>query len=78
MFEQCSSRTYVRGKPLFAELHELGYRSHFEHLSDEIYETVKRTKLQMDLALEFPRTECPDLCNCRTAEKMTSPGAPVF
>ena len=78
MFEQCSSRTYVRGKLFLAEVRKLDYRSHFEHLSDEIYETVERANLQMDLALEFPGIECPDLCNCRTAEKMTSPDASVL
>ena len=64
MFEQCSSRTYVRGKLFLAEVRKLDYRSHFEHLSDEIYETVERTKLQTDLALEFPAMECFNLCNC--------------
>ena len=42
----------------------LGHHSHFEHLSDETYETVERTNLQTDLALEFPAMECFNLCNC--------------
>ena len=78
MLEQCSSETYVRAKSFSAELHQLDYHSHFERLSDEIYETVEWTKLQMDLALEFPGIECFNLCNCRLAEKMTSLGAPCF
>ena len=69
MFEQCSSRTYVRAKSFLAELRKLGHRSHFEHLSDETYETVERTKLQTDLALEFPAMECFNLCNCWMPEK---------
>ena len=42
------------------ELHELGYRSHFERSSVEIYETVERAKVQIGLAPEFAALECPD------------------
>ena len=73
MFEQCSSRTYVRGKSFWAELHELGCRPRFEHSSVEIYETVEQAKVQMGLALEFAVLECFKSCNCRTAEKSTKP-----
>lgn len=69
MFEQFSSGTYVRGEMFFAEVRKLDHRSHFEHLSAETYETAERTKLQTDLALEFPAMECFNLCNCWMPEK---------
>ena len=71
MFEQCSSRRYVRGKSFLAELHELRRRSHVEHLSVEIFETVERAKVQIGLAPEFAALECFRSCNCRRAEKST-------
>ena len=71
MFEQCPNRTYVRGKSFLEELHELGYRSHFERSSVGIYETVERAKVQIGLAPEFAALECFRSCNCRKAEKST-------
>ena len=56
-----------------AELHELGCRSHFEHSSVEIYETVEQAKVQMGLALEFAALEYFKSCDYRTAEKSTRP-----
>ena len=64
MFEHCLIRTYVGGVLFLTELHKSGYHAHFEHLSDETYEAVERTKLHTDLALEFPAMECFNLCNC--------------
>ena len=73
IYGQCPSRTYVRRKSFWAELHELGCRSHFEHSSVEIYETVEQAKVQMGLALEFAALECFKSCNCRTAETSAKP-----
>ena len=73
MFEQCLSRTYVRGQSIVAELHELGCRLPFEHSSVETYETVEQTQVQMGLELEFAALEFFKSCNCRTTEKSTTP-----
>ena len=66
MFEQCSSRTYVRGHSLLAELHELDCRLHFEHSSVDIQETIEQAKVLMGLALEFAPLDVP---NCVTVER---------